>query len=156
MCLRHPFMCPRDPLMVRTPPAPLESSVADSIDMREIQLSRRDLSLDTVQGVAVQVPCVWHRAEGRTGDRRDPRPLPHHRAHRRRGEVYRATDTKLKRDVAIKVLPDEVAQDPARLARFQREAELLASLNHPNIVAIHGLEEAEGKPLLVLELVEGD
>jgi len=72
------------------------------------------------------------------------------------GEVYRATDTKLKRDVAIKVLPDEVAQDPARLARFQREAELLASLNHPNIVAIHGLEEAEGKPLLVLELVEGD
>ena len=72
------------------------------------------------------------------------------------GEVYRATDTKLKRDVAIKVLPDEVAQDPARLARFQREAELLASLNHPNIAAIHGLEEAEGKPLLVLELVEGE
>jgi serine/threonine-protein kinase len=57
------------------------------------------------------------------------------------GEVYRATDTKLKRDVAIKVLPDEVAQDPARLARFQREAELLASLNHPHIAAIHGLEE---------------
>jgi Tol biopolymer transport system component len=72
------------------------------------------------------------------------------------GEVYRATDTKLKRDVAIKVLPDEVAQDPDRLARFQREAELLASLNHPHIAAIHGLEEAEGKPLLILELVEGE
>jgi len=72
------------------------------------------------------------------------------------GEVYRATDTKLKRDVAIKVLPDELAQDPARLARFQREAELLASLNHSNIAAIHGLEEAAGKPLLVLELVEGE
>ena len=72
------------------------------------------------------------------------------------GEVYRATDTKLKRDVAIKVLPDEVAQDPARLARFQREAELLASLNHPHIAAIHGLEEAAGKPLLILELVEGE
>jgi len=71
------------------------------------------------------------------------------------GEVYRATDTKLKRDVAIKVLPDEVAHDPARLARFQREAELLASLNHPHIAAIHGLEEAAGKPLLILELVEG-
>ena len=72
------------------------------------------------------------------------------------GEVYRATDTKLKREVAIKVLPDYLAQDPARLARFQREAELLASLNHPHIAAIHGLEEAAGKPLLILELVEGE
>ena len=71
------------------------------------------------------------------------------------GEVYRATDTRLKRDVAIKVLPAEVAQDPERLARFQREAELLASLSHANIASIHGLEEVEGKPLLVLELVEG-
>jgi Tol biopolymer transport system component len=72
------------------------------------------------------------------------------------GEVYRATDTKLHRDVAIKVLPSEVAQDEGRLARFQREAQLLASLNHPNIAAIHGLEEADGKPFLVLELVEGE
>ena len=60
------------------------------------------------------------------------------------GEVYRATDTKLGRDVAIKVLPAEVAQDAERLARFQREAQLLASLNHPNIAAIHGLEESGG------------
>ena len=72
------------------------------------------------------------------------------------GEVYRATDTKLGRDVAIKVLPAEVAQDPERLGRFKREAHLLASLNHPNIAAIHGLEEADAKPFLVLELVEGE
>jgi len=72
------------------------------------------------------------------------------------GEVYRATDTKLGREVAIKVLPPEVAQDPERLARFQREAKVLASLNHPHIAAIHGLEEADGKPFLALELVEGE
>jgi serine/threonine-protein kinase len=72
------------------------------------------------------------------------------------GEVYRATDTKLGRDVAVKVLPPEVAQDPERLGRFKREAQLLAALNHPNIAAIHGLEEADGKPFLVLELVEGE
>jgi serine/threonine protein kinase len=60
------------------------------------------------------------------------------------GEVYRATDTTLGREVAIKVLPQEVAQDPERLARFQGEAHLLASLNHPNIAAIYGLEEADG------------
>ena len=72
------------------------------------------------------------------------------------GEVYRATDTKLGRDVAIKILPAEVAKDPARLERFQREAHLLAALNHPHIAAIHGLEEADGQPFLVLELVEGE
>ena len=72
------------------------------------------------------------------------------------GEVYRATDAKLGRDVALKVLPAEVAQDPERLARFRREAQLLASLNHPNVAAIHGLEEADGQLFLVLELVEGE
>ena len=72
------------------------------------------------------------------------------------GEVYRATDTKLGREVAIKVLPAEVKEDPERLARFQREAHLLASLNHPQIAAIYGLEEADGKPFLVLELVPGE
>jgi Tol biopolymer transport system component len=72
------------------------------------------------------------------------------------GEVYRATDTKLGREVAIKVLPSEVAQDAQRLARFEREARLLASLNHPNVAAIHGLEKANGTPFLVLELVEGE
>jgi serine/threonine protein kinase len=60
------------------------------------------------------------------------------------GEVYRAADTKLKREVAIKVLPGSVAADAARLARFQREAEVLASLNHPNIAAIYGLEDGAG------------
>ena len=71
------------------------------------------------------------------------------------GEVYQAKDQKLGRDVAIKVLPDEFARDTDRVARFQREAKLLASLNHPNIAAIHGLEESEGTNFLVLELVEG-
>ena len=71
------------------------------------------------------------------------------------GEVYRATDTKLKREVAVKVLPAALAADPERLARFQREAEVLASLNHPNIAAIYGLEEADKTKALVMELVEG-
>jgi serine/threonine-protein kinase len=71
------------------------------------------------------------------------------------GEVYQAKDRKLGRDVAIKVLPEEFAKDTDRVARFQREAKLLASLNHPNIAAIHGLEESEGTNFLVLELVEG-
>jgi serine/threonine protein kinase len=72
------------------------------------------------------------------------------------GEVYRAIDTKLKRQVALKVLPATLAADRERLARFQREAEVLASLNHPNIAAIHGLEEADGIRALIMELVEGD
>lgn len=71
------------------------------------------------------------------------------------GEVYRATDTHLKRSVAIKVLPDSVASDAERLARFQREAEVLASLNHPNIAAIYGLDRSGGMTALVMELVEG-
>ena len=71
------------------------------------------------------------------------------------GEVYRARDTTLKRDVAFKVLPDAVATDVDRLARFRREAELLASLNHPNIAQIYGFEEADGIHALVMELVEG-
>jgi serine/threonine protein kinase len=71
------------------------------------------------------------------------------------GEVYRARDPKLGRDVALKVLPDSVARDPDRLARFEREAKILASLNHPNIAIIHGLEEADGVRALVLEFVEG-
>jgi Tol biopolymer transport system component len=72
------------------------------------------------------------------------------------GEVYQATDTNLKRRVAIKVLPPAVATDPDRLARFRREAQVLASLNHPHIAQIYGLEEASGTPFLVLELVDGE
>jgi serine/threonine protein kinase len=72
------------------------------------------------------------------------------------GEVYRARDTKLKRDVALKVLPVGFARDPDRMARFQREAELLASLNHPNIAAIYGVEQSGGIDALVMEMVEGD
>ena len=79
------------------------------------------------------------------------------------GEVYRARDTKLNRDVALKILPDAFASDPDRLARFTREAQTLASLNHPNIAAIYGIEESPsagsgqaGIRALVMELVEGE
>ena len=72
------------------------------------------------------------------------------------GEVYRARDTRLKRDVALKILPESFASDPDRLARFQREAEVLASLNHPHIAAIYGVEDADGVRALVLELVDGE
>ena len=72
------------------------------------------------------------------------------------GQVYRATDKKLKRQVAIKILPPSLGADHDRLARFQREAEVLASLNHPNIAAIYGLEESGGMTALVMQLVEGD
>ena len=72
------------------------------------------------------------------------------------GEVYRARDTKLNRDVALKILPDAFANDPERLVRFSREAQTLASLNHPNIAHIYGLEESNGVRALVMELVEGE
>src|SRR4029453_18737783 len=71
------------------------------------------------------------------------------------GGVYPGTDTNLKRQVALKVLPQAVGADPERLARFQREAEVLAALNHPNIAHIHGLEKSDGTLALVMELVEG-
>jgi serine/threonine protein kinase len=71
------------------------------------------------------------------------------------GEVYRARDTRLDREVALKVRPDTFTDDPDRVARFEREAKVLASLNHPNIGGIHGLEESDGVVALVLELIEG-
>src|SRR5260221_10523000 len=71
------------------------------------------------------------------------------------GEVYRARDTTLKREVALKVLPEAFARDPERMARFQREAEVLASLDHPNIGHIHGIVESEDSRGLVLALIEG-
>jgi eukaryotic-like serine/threonine-protein kinase len=72
------------------------------------------------------------------------------------GRVFRATDTTLGRQVAIKILPDAFASDPERMARFEREAKTLASLNHPNIAAIYGFEKSGGTHALVMELVEGD
>lgn len=72
------------------------------------------------------------------------------------GEVYVAADSKLKCKVALKVLPQDVASDPVRLARLQREAESVAALNHPNIVTIYSTEEAEGLHFLTMELVDGD
>ncbi len=71
------------------------------------------------------------------------------------GQVWQATDTQLNREVALKILPDAFAADPNRLARFTREAQILASLNHPNIAAIYGIEESEATRALVLEMVEG-
>jgi serine/threonine protein kinase len=71
------------------------------------------------------------------------------------GEVYQARDTRLGRKVAIKMLPEMFARDPERVARFDREAKILASLNHANISALHGFEEADDKSFLVMELVEG-
>ena len=72
------------------------------------------------------------------------------------GVVFRALDTKLHREVALKLLPDHFADDPERLARFQREAQVLASLNHPNIAQIHGLEDSTSQTCIVMELVEGE
>src|SRR5215471_9363111 len=72
------------------------------------------------------------------------------------GEVYRARDMRLDRSVAIKTLPEEFEADADRLTRFEREAKVLASLNHPNIGAIYGLENYDGKHFLVLELIEGE
>ena len=71
-------------------------------------------------------------------------------------EVYRARDTRLKRDVALKILPESVAADPERIARFEREAELLATLNHPHIANIYGVEEEHGTRAIVMEFVEGE
>src|SRR5437867_9775045 len=72
------------------------------------------------------------------------------------GDVYQATDSKLGRSVAIKLLPEAFARDTERVARFEREARVLASLNHPNIAAIYGLERSEHQNFLVMELVDGE
>src|SRR4051812_18311323 len=72
------------------------------------------------------------------------------------GEVYRARDTKLGRSVAIKILPDAFAADPERIARFEREAKVLAALNHPHIAALYGMDHDAGRHFLVMELVEGE
>src|SRR5262245_9733763 len=72
------------------------------------------------------------------------------------GEVYQARDMRLGRSVAVKVLPERFARDEERVARFQREAKVLASLNHPNIAALYGLEEFEGRHFLIMELVDGE
>src|ERR1700758_2735620 len=98
--------------------------------------------------------------EKRTGREACPTAIAHYRITGKlgaggMGEVYRATDTKLNRGVAIKVIPESFAQDPERMARFTREAQVLASLNHPNIAAIYGVESSGARSVLVMELVEG-
>ena len=72
------------------------------------------------------------------------------------GEVYRATDTKLARDIALKVLPPAMANDPDRLARFQREARAVAALNHPNVVTVYSVEESDNVHFITMELIEGN
>src|SRR5881397_672758 len=90
------------------------------------------------------------------GTRRGPFLVKSSLAEGGMGIVFRALDTKLQRDVALKLLPDHFADDPERLARFQREAQVLASLNHPNIAQIYGLEESDNTRCIVMELVEGE
>src|SRR5439155_14660798 len=88
------------------------------------------------------------------GRRLEPYEVKMHLGSGGMGDVYRARDTKLKRDVAVKILPPEFGRDPDRVARFQREAVALAALNHPNIAAIYDLDEINGARFLVLEFVE--
>src|SRR5215831_739127 len=90
------------------------------------------------------------------GSRIGPYEVTSHLGEGAMGVVFRAHDTKLQRDVALKLLPENFAKEPERLSRFQREAQLLASLNHPNIAHIYGLEEVEGSGCIVMELVEGE
>src|ERR1051326_5483156 len=92
----------------------------------------------------------------RGGDKIGPYEIVHQIGKGGMGEVYRAYDTKLCRDIAIKALPAELARNTDRVTRFQREARILAALNHPNIAAIYGLEECSGHSFLVLELVDGE
>ncbi|HEV2248165.1 MAG TPA: serine/threonine-protein kinase, partial [Terriglobia bacterium] len=128
------------------------------------------LSQDEQAGSFLESPAIEVMAESLAEDERltDPaKPgveigamIAHYRLTERigeggMGEVYRARDTKLQRDVALKILPETMAQDAQRMARFEREAQVLASLNHPNIAAIYGLEESNGIRALAMELVEG-
>ena len=103
----------------------------------------------------LEVPPVSPQGGLKTGDRLGPYEVLTELGTGGMGKVYRARDTKLNRDVALKTLPESFALDPDRRARFKREAHVLASLNHPNIAAIYGFEESDGVQALVLELVEG-
>ena len=127
----------------------IEAACGSDVELRgELELLLREHSL----APDLRSPVKPRDLAGRT--------IAHYRilgdlGHGGMGDVYRAEDTNLSRHVAIKVLPDVFASDPERLARFEREAKVLASLSHPNIASIYGLEQADGKRFLVLELVEG-
>ena len=110
------------------------------------------LGATAIEDSTVTLTAVWPAMGGQFGPYRVLSPL----GSGGMGEVYRAHDIKLGRDVAIKTLPREFARDPERLARFRREARTLASLNHPNIGAIYGLEESGDVDCPVLELVDGE
>ena len=117
------------------------------------------LALDTHAKSFLETPAVLLAdamvAESLEGQRVGPYQITSRIGAGGMGEVYRARDARLGRDVAIKTLPRIFASDPGRLARFDREARMLASLNHPHIGAIYGVEQSEGVPTLILELVEG-
>ncbi len=132
-----------------------DATLREEIESLLVQPVSTDGSLErAARGVTPPTPPTTPRPIPR-GDAaravRDHRPL----GGRGMGEVYRARDSQLNRDVALKVLPELSALDPDRLARFRREAQVLASLNHPNIGAIYGFEDADGIHALVLELVDG-
>jgi len=166
----------------------MPGAIADSVACRAVRLRgtpflQGDSSGKLALPATTRAPASWLPLHIHVADvRRPPRSLRNRRAARRgrHGEVYRARDTRLKREVALKILPESFAGDPDRLARFQREAEVLASLKHPNIGAIYGFEEQPAKAglhdsptsslhdadvgagfsrpvrALVLELIEGD
>src|SRR5579864_2661447 len=141
-------------------PAYLDGACSADADLRrqvELLLSQAEqagsfLEIPAVEDLTVTATTAGSLLDRQVGPYRIVSPL----GVGGMGEVYRAHDSKLGRDVAIKTLPAEFARDPERLARFRREARTLASLNHPNIAAIYGLEESGDVDCLVLELVEGD
>ena len=145
-----------------------KACAADADLRREVEslLAHRDQAGSFLESPAIEVAAAALAKEKGLSGTLKPAPqlgamIAHYRLAGKigeggMGEVYRALDTKLQRDVALKILPETMAHDAHRMARFEREAQVLASLNHPNIAAIHGLEESNGIHALVMELVEGE
>src|SRR5579864_6971650 len=137
----------------------LESACGDDADLRlqvESLLAHREQAGSFLETPALPDPETLSIPRAVVGRQLGPYRILSPLGAGGMGEVYRAHDSKLGRDVAIKMLPPEFAHDPERLARFRREARALATLNHPNIAAIYGLEESNQMDCLVLELVEGE
>jgi serine/threonine protein kinase len=137
----------------------LEDACRDDADLRrevESLLAREEQAGSFLEPPALPNPATFSACVAGVGRQLGPYRILSPLGAGGMGEVYRAHDSKLGRDVAIKTLPPEFARDPERLARFRREARALATLNHPNIAAIYGLEESDNVDCLVLELVEGE
>jgi hypothetical protein len=133
----------------------LASDTADVSVLNRLPVASESVLADPIAAPPTSMDPTPSHTVLATGDRVGPYEIVAPLGAGAMGEVYRATDTKLNRNVALKVLPERFALDPDRLARFTREAHLLARLNHPNIAAIYGLEESHGAQALVLELIEG-